>query len=96
MPFYQFNFNFNANTEHCIKHFAQINKRNYKLATTKCEDWRNVSKNKEQTHSKKKSNTPPAPTSEEFQHSKRLAMSELSIQGILNFIFFNFFYIPQL
>ena len=37
-------FNFNANTEYRIKHFAQINKRNYKLATTKCEDWRNFRK----------------------------------------------------
>ena len=55
-------FNFKANTEHRIKHFAQINKRNYKLATTKCEDWRNVSKNKEQTHSEKRVTLhPPRP-----------------------------------
>ena len=49
---YALTFNFNANTEHRIKHFAQINKRNYKLATTKCEDGRNVSENNKQTHSK--------------------------------------------
>ena len=86
---FSYDFNFNANTEHRIKHFAQINKESCKLATTKCEDGRDVSKDNQQTHSKT-SNTPSTTTSEEFQHSKMLyAMLSFMLYAMLsmNFVF---------
>ena len=75
-------FNFNANTEHRIKHFAQINKESCKLATTKCKDGRDVNKDNQQTHSKT-SNTPSTMTSEDSLDKQLVVESQLRKAAVM-------------